>query len=72
MPYIEQNRRKIYDKHIDSILNEFKDPQQVAGEFTYIIYRLLKWFSKKYWIRALGIGCLICAILEIYRKEHVF
>jgi len=42
----------------------------VAGHITYIVFRLLKFFNKRYWTRALGVGCLVMAILEIYRECH--
>jgi hypothetical protein len=75
MPYIDQTERKIYDHLIDGILARFENlgaytPMDVAGAFTYIVYRLLKFFNKRFWSRALGIGCVICAILEIYRRDH--
>ncbi len=73
MPYIKPDERLQYDTQIKTIIDKwsFLDPRDVAGHFTYIVYRLLKFFSGKFWMRALGIGCLICAILEIYRKEHI-
>jgi len=72
MPYIEQKDRAQYDPYIDGIKKIWGnlDLKDIAGHFTYIVYRLLQYFSGKFWMRALGIGCLVCAILEIYRKEH--
>ncbi len=72
MPYIEKRLRTIYDPDIDNIIEKWwaLDTQRMAGVFTYIVYRLLKCFSDKFWMRALGIGCLVCAILEIYRRDH--
>ena len=72
MPYIPQEQREKYEEFIDKI--EFilyhLPLTQVAGEFTYIVYRLLKRFNGKFWFHALGIGCMICATLEMYRQEH--
>lgn len=72
MPYIKPDERLHYDTQIKTITDKWPllDLKDVAGHFTYIVYRLLKFFSGKFWMRALGIGCLVCAILEIYRKEH--
>jgi len=71
MPYIPQERREEYDVAINTILSRLPDDQtKAAGEFTYVIYRLLDTFNGKYWERALGVGSLIMAILEIYRKNH--
>ena len=73
MPDIKPGERLHYDTQIKTIIDKWLllDLKDVAGHFTYIVYRLLKFFSGKFWMRALGIGCLVCAILEIYRKEHV-
>jgi hypothetical protein len=77
MPYVTKASRDCYDPHInqilkiwDSIGGKLAITSDVAGDFTYIIYRLLKFFSGSFWMRALGIGCLVCAILEIYRRDH--
>lgn len=72
MPYINQKARNLYDEAIDNIffVLQHREATDAAGDFTYIVYRLLQRFSVKFWMRALGIGCLVCAILEIYRKEH--
>jgi len=72
MPYIKQEHRKLYDKSIGDILfvMEHTEATEAAGHFTYIIYRLLKRFNGKFWMRALGIGCLVCAILEMYRRDQ--
>ncbi|MBU1091281.1 hypothetical protein KKA27_00175 [Patescibacteria group bacterium] len=72
MPYIEKKRRSFCDPSINRLLETwgYMKVTDVAGEFTYVVYRLLKYFSGKFWMRALGIGCLVCAMLEMYRKEH--
>lgn len=72
MPYIEKENRKKYDKPVNEILDLLDEVggHTAAGPFTYVVYRLLKYWSGRYWMRALGIGCLVCAILEMYRKEH--
>lgn len=73
MPYIKSKDRILYDHAIDSLLYtlDHTEATEAAGHFTYIVYRLLKRFNLKFWHRALGIGCLMCAILEIYRRDHV-
>jgi hypothetical protein len=75
MPYIEKAQRKQYDRPINKILDLLDEAPGMpgagaAGPFTYVVYRLLKFWSGKFWMRALGVGCLVCAILEMYRKEH--
>jgi len=74
MPYIPQEERKGYEKPILQIIQNMpSQPGKRAGHFTYVIYRLLKeLFLGKFWHRALGIGCMIMAVLEIYRQEHAF
>ena len=72
MPYIDQDKRLVLDARIDDLLDRwyFMTKLDVAGEFTYVIYRLLKLFSGRYWMRALGLGCMLCAMLEMYRRDH--
>lgn len=73
MPYIEEKLRPIYDVHIDPILKMWKEcpnKDAIAGDFTYVVYRLMKYFNGKFWHRAMAIGCLVCAILEMYRRDH--
>jgi len=72
MPYIPKQDRLLYDMAIDNIYTklQLKSATDAAGDFTYVVFRLLRRFSLQYWMRALGIGCLICAILETYRVDH--
>jgi hypothetical protein len=73
MPYIDKKMRNVYDPYINAITDLWQPVVRltdIAGEFTYVVYRLLKVFNGKFWMRALGIGCLVCAILEMYRREH--
>ncbi len=76
MPYITQEDRKKIDPAINDLLAGIREGGAspsifTAGPFTYAVYRLLKGlFCGSFWARALGIGCLVCAILELYRKEH--
>ncbi|NIS73794.1 MAG: hypothetical protein GTO08_00620 [Deltaproteobacteria bacterium] len=71
MPYIPIKEREKYTEAIESILNLLPDDSaDAAGEFTYVIYRLLKKFNGKYWERALGAGSAVMAIMEMYRREH--
>ena len=70
MPYIKEEQRRKYNAHINEILKEFgKQSDNVAGEFTYVVYRLLKHFNGAFWLRAMGMGCVICAALEWYRRD---
>lgn len=72
MPYIAKDLRDEVDPSINVLVGaiENKDVVEKAGIFTYIVYKLLLTFTGRFWVRALGIGCLVCAILEIYRREH--
>ena len=72
MPYIEPSRRKLYDNHIGEIVAHLKNDtfSKAAGDFTYVVYKLMGVFNDKFWQRALCVGCLIMAILEMYRKSH--
>lgn len=72
MPYIDQKVRELYDLPIKDLMwrLDHTSSSEAAGAFTYIVYKLLQRFNRHFWHRALGIGCLICAILEIYRREH--
>ena len=72
MPYIAPQNRELYNGPISEILFvlSHREMTDAAGDFTYIVYRLLKRFKPRFWMRALGIGCLICAILELYRTDH--
>ncbi len=72
MPYIEPERKEIYDRELNIIKDRLYHTAMfdMAGDFTYIVFSLLKLFNRRFWARALGIGCLVCAILEIYRRDH--
>jgi len=72
MPYIKQEQRKELNPHLEPMLDRWyhMPKNDVAGEFTYVIYRLLKIFGGKFWMRALGMGCMVCAMLEMYRQYH--
>ncbi len=72
MPYIAKENREKYADAIHDILTALpENSADAAGEFTYVIYKLLERFNGKYWERALGIGSILMAILEIYRRKHV-
>lgn len=79
IPYVSQDLRDKVDPSVNElidILDYFATGKGgnwavLAGIFTYIVYRLLLFFNKKYWNRALGMGCLVMAMMEMYRKEHV-
>jgi hypothetical protein len=71
MPYIARENRGKYADAIDDILNSLPESSaEAAGEFTYVIYRLLERFNGRYWERALGTGSVVMAILELYRRSH--
>ncbi len=72
MPYITRKNREKYADAIDDILTALpENTTDAAGEFTYVIYKLLERFNGRYWERTLGIGSVVMAILEIYRRKHV-
>lgn len=77
MPYITAERRADLDAHITDLADEIKydpsgvrEPTRFAGELNYVVTRvLLKVLpAKRYWALALGIGTLVCAIFEFYRR----
>lgn len=72
MPYIRKREREMYDEEIKTIMSKWDEmaATDIAGHFTYVVYKLMKVFSTRFWARALGIGCLVMAILEIYRNDH--
>lgn len=73
MPYVKQEQREPVNESIVQItdhLNKLETPDK-AGTFTYVVYQLVRsTFNGRYWARALGIGCMVCAILEWYRRDH--
>ena len=73
MPYIEPDQRKKLDIWIDCLLRAIdvtKPIDLIAKDFTYVVYRLLRRvFFGRFWIRAIGIGCMVCVILEWYRRD---
>jgi hypothetical protein len=72
MPYIKQEERKKYETHLAAIEHILLHlpVDKAAGEFTYVIYRLLKRFNGVFATRAVGMGCVVAAILEMYRQDH--
>lgn len=72
MPYINKEDRKRYDSAIKFLIDAMPSgSSQAAGEFTYIIYKLLEKFNGAYYERAVGTGCLMMTIQEMHRREHV-
>lgn len=72
MPYIAKENRERYVGAINDILSALpENSADAAGEFTYVIYKLLERFNGRYWERALGIGSVVMAIHEMYRREHI-
>lgn len=72
MPYIPQVERKKVDVQIDALVAVLNAPdkRKTAGTFTYVVYKLLGGvFYGRYWLRALGLGCMLSAILEWYRTD---
>lgn len=71
MPYIRKERRKEYSEPIEQILKSLPESSsEAAGEFTYVIYKLLTKFNGRYWERALGTGSVMMAVMEMYRMSH--
>ena len=73
MPYIEDTRRKEIDPLIEKLAANIcmnKSHTAFAGELNYVVTRLLLKVlpEKRYWALALGVGTLICAVLEFYRR----
>lgn len=75
MPYIEQQDRYWLDPLIEPLASNIKaqavnDPKKTAGLLNYAVTRLLVLTlpERRYWSLALGIGTLVCAILEFYRR----
>ena len=72
MPYIAKENREKYADAIKDILSALpENSADAAGEFTYVIYKLLERFNGRYWERALGIGSVVMAIHEMYRMQHI-
>lgn len=75
MPYIPQEERYWLDPHIEHLaenirLRSVNDAKQFAGLLNYTVSRLLALSlpEKRYWAMALGVGTLVCAIFEFYRR----
>ena len=75
MPYITQAERDFLDPHIEKVVEHVKalvatDKPSVAGLLNYVVTKLLVRTlpEKRYWTLALGIGTLVCCILEFYRR----
>jgi hypothetical protein len=69
MPYIDKNRRHLFEDGIQSALANI----ETAGELNYVITRLLhgcveNW-GEKYAVYNELIGALECAKLELYRRR---
>ena len=72
MPYIKPELRKMLDKPLHDLWDTLSElsTMDLAGGFTYVVYSMLKrCFAGKFFLRALGIGCMVCAVLEWYRKS---
>lgn len=72
MPYIKQEDREKLEPAVAALEGRWAKLTigQVAGEFTYVVYRLAKRFSERYADRATGFGCLAMAMHELYRRSH--
>lgn len=69
MPYIRKEQRKLVAPIVREM--EVLAPGLDAGEFTYVTYKMTRlWLGRKprflQWATALG--CLLCVILEFYRR----
>ena len=75
MPYIKQDKRDVLDPAIDEIVSRLRglqldDPSDnIQGNMNYIVSRLLdKLYNANYQEVNNGVGMLICATLEYYRR----
>lgn len=72
MPYIKKQSRKEIDKYLDKLIAWMPEiSDETVGDYTYIIYKLLKKsvYKKKYYKYALVLGVLESAKIEFYRRE---
>ena len=69
MPYIDQERRKLFDPHVDEMFKNVITP----GDLNYVITRLChKWLKingLRYDMLNTVMGVLTCAQLEMYRRK---
>lgn len=73
MPYIEQERRPIYDPHIDVLLSSLGRSSKAEGDLCYIVYRLLLgmfYHSPSWGIANKFMGAVLEAVRE-FRRRHV-
>lgn len=75
MPYIPQEQRAKVDKHIEKLADALRKEAELgnmasAGLLNYAVTRLLVRTlpARRYWAMALGVGTLVCAIFEFYRR----
>ena len=73
MPYDAEEDRQRSSVPFESLCATVScDPKAAAGQVTRIVTKIiLRFFNGSYWTRALGFGCLLCAILEVYRRRDV-
>lgn len=73
MPYIKQDRRKLFEEEIASLHKKFIDNNGSAGDLNYIITMLLKAYldqhGQSYETYNSIIGCLESCKQEYYRKS---
>jgi len=68
MPYIQSNRREVFDTSIEELIDKVEN----EGELNYVITKLCLGYLKKFSIRYSTlntiIGVLSCSIQEFYRR----
>lgn len=73
MPYIEQERRPLYDPHINMLLSSLGRSAKADGDLCYIVYRLLLalFLHSHSWGTANKfMGAVLEAVRE-FRRRHV-
>jgi len=75
MPYIPQEKREVLDPVIDNLVTALRglqsdDPaDNIQGNMNYIVTRLLdKLYNASYQEINNGVGMMMCATLEYYRR----
>jgi len=75
MPYIVNEKREVLDPTIDQLVDKLRELQlddptdNIQGNMNYIVSRLLdKLYNSNYQEVNNGVGMMICATLEYYRR----
>ena len=75
MPYVKQEKRRTLDPIIDDLITALRGMQlddptdNIQGNVNYVITRLLdKLYNANYQEVNNGVGMMMCALLEYYRR----